>query len=280
MQQHWTYGEVLSALGRQVRRGEIRREGQRVALVQMVGRRAGPVTLSLIGRGPVWLEDMPQDDAVTACRMIARGAGLTVMTPERPLRGAGLIPLVTARHQAVLDLRPDLADLRGGFAGKWRNRLVRAETAGMAVRHDVPTPSELEDLLARDAAQQQARGYRALPGGFTRAWAHTFPGGTRLYQALHQNRTIATMLMLLHRPVATYHIGWSGEEGRRLNAHQLLLWHAIRDLKSAGYTALDLGDVNTEDAPGLARFKIGSGARIAALGATMLVLPALTRPRS
>ena len=118
MQQHWTYGEVLSALGRQVYRGEIRREGQRVALVQMASRRVEPVTLSLIGRGPVWLEDMPQDDAVTACRMIARGAGLTVMTPERPLRGAGLIPLVTARHQAVLDLRPDLADLRVRFRGQ------------------------------------------------------------------------------------------------------------------------------------------------------------------
>ncbi|MGB3313555.1 MAG: GNAT family N-acetyltransferase [Albidovulum sp.] len=280
MQQHWSYGDALSALGRQVSRGEILRHGRRVGLVQVASRRTGPVTLSLIGRGPVWLEDLPADEAVMACRMIARGVGLTVMTPERALHGAGLIPLVTARHQAVLDLRPDLADLRAGLAGKWRNRLVRAEGAGLSVGQGAATAAALEDLLARDATQQRLRGYHTLPGRFTRTWEQIVPGGTRLYQANYEDQTIATMLLLLHRPAVTYHIGWSGQEGRQLNAHQLLLWQATRDLKADGYTTLDLGDVNTEDAPGLARFKIGSGARIAALGATMLVLPRLTRPRS
>lgn len=280
MQQHWTYGDVLARLGRQVRRGEIVRGGQRVGLVQMNSRRVGPVTLSLVGRGPVWLEDLPPEERIAACRRIACGAGLVIMTPEQGLFGRGLIPFMTHRHHAVLDLRSGLDTFRNRFAGKWRNRLVRAEAVGLSVCQGGPTPSELEGLLARDAVQQRARGYRALPARFTLAWTQADSGGLRLYRAVYRGWTVATMLMLLHPPTATYHIGWSGKEGRRLNAHQLLLWHAIRDLKGDGYRALDLGDVNTEDAPGLARFKIGSGAEVAPLGATMLVLPAPTRPRS
>jgi len=86
-------------------------------------------------------------------------------------------------------------------------------------------------------------------------------------------------LFLTHKPWASYHIGWSGEEGRRRNAHGLILWRAITDLAAEGLAALDLGTVDTEAAPGLARFKIGTGARVAPLGPTLLVLPALTRRR-
>jgi lipid II:glycine glycyltransferase (peptidoglycan interpeptide bridge formation enzyme) len=84
---------------------------------------------------------------------------------------------------------------------------------------------------------------------------------------------IASMLFLVHGRVATYQIGWSGEEGRRLSAHQLCLWEAMRALREAGVRRLDLGTVDTDAAPGLARFKIGAGARVRALGPTCLVLP-------
>lgn len=280
MQQHWTYGDVLSALGRQVRRGEVMHGGRRVGLVQVIGRRFGPLQLSLIGRGPLWLDGLPAVKRAMACRMIARGAGVMVMTPEQGLSGRGLIPLVSHRHQAMLYLRPDRLTIRARFAGKWRNRLVRAEGMDISVRQGVPSQRELDDLLVLDAAQQRARGYRALPACFTRAWAHVDPNALRLYRAIHEGRVIAMMLMLLHRPTAGYHIGWSGNDGRRLNAHQFLLWHVIRDLQGGGYTALDLGDVNVDGAPGLARFKTGTGAIVAPLGATMLVLPTFIRPRS
>ena len=77
---------------------------------------------------------------------------------------------------------------------------------------------------------------------------------------------------------ASYHVGWSGPEGRAANAHPLLLWSAMQALAAEGINRLDLGDVNTEDAPGLARFKIGAGANVRPLGPTIL-LPPLTLPR-
>jgi hypothetical protein len=44
-------------------------------------------------------------------------------------------------------------------------------------------------------------------------------------------------------------------------------------LWAEGVRWLDLGSVDTEKAPGLARFKLGTGAELKRLGATMLVLP-------
>ncbi|MGB5067167.1 MAG: GNAT family N-acetyltransferase, partial [Albidovulum sp.] len=105
------------------------------------------------------------------------------------------------------------------------------------------------------------------------------PDALRYYEARAGGRRVAAMLMLLHPPWASYHIGCSGDEGRRLHAHNALMWHAICDLKSRGFTALDLGSVDWKSTPGLARFKSGTGAGVAPLGATSLVLPALTRQR-
>ncbi len=81
------------------------------------------------------------------------------------------------------------------------------------------------------------------------------------------------MLFVLHPPHASYHIGWAGDPGRATHAHNLILWQAMGALAADGITALDLGLVETDTAPGLARFKIGAGACVRPLGATLLIPP-------
>lgn len=83
------------------------------------------------------------------------------------------------------------------------------------------------------------------------------------------------MLFICHGPVATYHIGWTSDEGRRAEAHRQILVHAIDWLAHRGIQRLDLGTLDTEHAPGLARFKLGTGARPVALDGTWLKLPLL-----
>ena len=102
------------------------------------------------------------------------------------------------------------------------------------------------------------------------AFAAANRGQARIFEARHQGATVAALLFLCHGAVATYHIGWSGPEGRARAAHHLLLWRAMIDLAARGITRLDLGMVDTVTAPGLARFKLGSGARCRALGGTWL----------
>ena len=70
------------------------------------------------------------------------------------------------------------------------------------------------------------------------------------------------MLFLAHGATALYHFGIADKAGRALNAHNLLLWRAIRALRRMGVDSLDLGGLDTVDNPGIARFKLGTGARV------------------
>jgi hypothetical protein len=270
MQQHPTYGAVLRRLGRDVGHGVWRAAGAPVGQAQ-VARRLG---FTLLSRGPLWL----RQDTTADLRDIATGA-LTVATPEAQLAGRGLIPIVTPRHQAIWHLPGDAALLRAGLRANWRNKLVRAEAKAYALELRVSDKADAGWLYAAEGAQRRARRYCALPPGFAEAWRAAAPGSFLLYEARKDGQPVAGMLILRHWPWASYHLSWSGAAGRHHNAHRLLLWRAARDLQDDGYAAFDLGDVNSEDAPGLADFKGGTGAEIRALGATLLVVPQLTRRR-
>ncbi|RGP35998.1 GNAT family N-acetyltransferase [Pseudotabrizicola alkalilacus] len=201
-------------------------------------------------------------------RRLARlGAALVVM-PERAVSGLGIIPLMTPRHVALWDLAADPADLRRAMAGKWRNALAAAERRGVgAVQAHLRA---LPALIAAEAAQRSARGYRALPGAFTQALPEQ---ALRLWQWRQGGRARAMMCFVRHGDWATYHLGHADAAARAAGAHRVLLWQAALALRAEGVRVLDLGDINTEDAPGLARFKLGTGAALHQLGPTALVLP-------
>ena len=272
MPQHGTYGAVAEMAGRRVLRAEVLAGGGVVAYAQVLCR--GP--LALLSRGPVWAGE--PDPALRRRVLHALGAArpLMVATTETAVAGAGL-PLLTPRHVAEIDLTRPLPDLRAAMSAKWRNRLVASEAARLDIARS-QAPEDLDWLLTQQEGQRQNRGYRALPPAFVQAWALADPDGIRLWIARRMGEPVAAMLFLLHRPWASYHIGWSGVEGRAAHAHPALLWAAMRALKAEGIARLDLGEVNTEDAPGLARFKIGAGAAVRPLGPTLL-LPPLRLPR-
>jgi len=273
MPQHGTYGAVAEAAGRRVARAEIEAGGGVIGYAQIL--RRGP--LALLSRGPVWVDDPDPATRRAALRSLGAAQPLLIATTETAEPGAGL-PLVTPRHVAEIDLARPAADLRAAMKPKWRNRLAAAEAEPPDIRAEPVTRDTLDWLFAAEAGQRRARGYRALPPGFVAAWGAVDPDGLRLWTAWRGDERVAAMLFLLHRPWASYHVGWSGPEGRAANAHPLLLWSAMQALAAEGITRLDLGDVNTEDAPGLARFKIGAGANVRPLGPTIL-LPPLTLPR-
>lgn len=265
-QQAALYGALAAARGRRVLRLEITHEGRRIALAQMIGRGR----LWLLSRGPVFAPDLDRSLRVAALRRIARRWGIIFATPDAPLAGIGLVPLITSRHHALWSLQPNPEALRAGLAGKWRNRLVAAERAGLRVRFE----PEIDWLLAADAAQQRARGYRALPPGFTRAWADRSPADLLALRIEDtKGQRLAGGIFLLHGEGASYHIGWTGPQGRMSGAHNLMLWHAALRLKARGIRQLDLGAVDSEDGAGRMRFKLGPGAQPHSLGATLWVLP-------
>jgi lipid II:glycine glycyltransferase (peptidoglycan interpeptide bridge formation enzyme) len=202
---------------------------------------------------------------VTGLRRLARWPGLTVATPEVPLQGFGLMPLVTPMHHAIWRLGPHL---EAGLAGKWRNRLRVAERTGVAVTPG--SDATLDRLIAEEAAQRRTRGYRSLPPAFTHALP---PECLRLWEWRHNGEIAAAMAFVRHGRSASYHLGWASDVARQPGVHTVMLMAAATALREEGVDWLDLGSVDTDRAPGLARFKLGTGATLHQLGATCLVLP-------
>lgn len=198
-------------------------------------------------------------------RRLALWPGVTVVTPEEGVAGFGLVPLVTPLHHAVWALGPEL---RAGMARNWRGHLARAERAGLRVRRgDAGT---LEALIAAEAVQRAERRYQALPEGFTRALPE---GALRLWDWRQAGAIQAAMCFVVHGFSASYHLAWGSEVARAAGVHQVMLARAAEELWAEGVRWLDLGSVDTDRAPGLARFKLGTGAGLRRLGATCLVLP-------
>lgn len=270
LQQHPFYAQTLTALGVDSLVATIKDGGQPVGRAQLFQRRFGPVRAVWLPRGPVWAPDTPPDLRRAALADLPRAApwrALWANTPEQG-RAPGL-RVAPAPLVAELDLTGDGAARRAAQSGKWRNRLCRAEGAGLHValrpldlRRDAP-------LLMREQAQRRMRRYAGLPARFTRHW----PAAQTLMATLRtrpDGDVLAFMLFLVHAPTVTYHIGWTGDDGRAVNAHTLLLWRSAQHLACLGLARLDLGICDPARTPGLARFKQGSGARIRRLGATTL----------
>ncbi len=198
-------------------------------------------------------------------RRLAQWPGLTVATPEVGVSGFGLVPLVTPLHHAVWALEPDL---RAGMAGNWRGSLRQAERAELRVRRG--DGDTLSALIASEAIQRLERRYQALPEGFSRALPE---GALRLWEWRQAGEMQAAMCFVVHGASATYHLGWGSGVARAAGVHGLMLVRAAEALRAEGVRWLDLGSVDGDRAPGLARFKLGTGAGLRRLGATCLVLP-------
>lgn len=242
VQQHPNHAAALAHIGVQVRRYRLGPDG----MAQVILRHVGPLgTLALIPRGPVWRAPPPDPDAALRAlrRTLPRRTALMINADGPMTGGRRLLPLITGQHIAEWDISAEPATLWAGLKGKWRNRLCRAQQAGLKIT-ETPLPACSDHWLLQAEARQARR----------------------------NGAPVAALLYLRHGVRATYQIGWTGAAGRAVNAQTLLLWQAALHLRDRGVQRFDLGTIDTETAPGLARFKLGTGARARALGATALLL--------
>ena len=285
LEQSWAYGAAIeSAQGLRVERGLIGQGGEPLALAQAFCWDRLGLRIARVLRGPIWLIDPMEDPrAAAVCAAIARQfrrrrfGDFLFWLPELPddpesaamLRAQSLRPVVTGYSSIWLDLRPPLEDLRAGLHGKWRNALRQAEKAGFDVGV-TSNPRRLEQSLqSYDRFRRQKR-FAGPSGDLITALAGHDRKAAVALTARARGEQVAGVILVRHGKAATYLASWTSDAGRVGQAHNLLLWRGIETLKESGIDWLDLGGVNTESQPGIARFKLGLGGEVFTLAGTYL----------
>ena len=267
LQQHPSFARML---GPRCTSYGIYDQGSAVGHVQLIRRGR----LWLASRGPVWLDPGAQTAGMRALRRHLPGWSGLVINAETPVKDgwqAGFVRLSTGLTVAEWQLGA-VAQMRAALHPKWRNRLVRAENAGLRVIQSTLPADPAHWLLANDGTQQRAKCYRAWPASLCAAYARANPDQAQLWTADRGDGPLAAVLVLIHGTVASYQIGWSGAAGRAAHAHNLLLWRAACWLADQGVRRFDLGSVDSKSTPGLAHFKLGTGAAMRTLGGTWATL--------
>jgi len=273
--QSWAYGEAKASTGGwQVRRGVFVRQGEPIAIVQMLEKRVGGLLKILrVNRGPLFIcNRITEGDRhavllkLTELGSVLRGTLLS-MAPELCLDGSAL---KLAAHYGIkifrprgwesiwLDLRLSPEILRKQLNGKWRNMLVIAEKHELTI--EVGTTRELFDwILARHQEDRQEKNFQGIEISTLQTfWSEAGEDCPLIVmRTLHEGQSVAGICLACHGTAATYLLGWNGEEGRRLKANQWLLWNAALYLQQRGMQWFDLGGIDMDNCPGITEFKLG-----------------------
>ena len=286
LEQSWAYGEALAAVRNcRPRRAVVWQGGVPLALVQAFESGAVlPLKPVRILRGPLWLaERVSAVERARVLRLIKERyrlgrRELLIWSPELAdspescalMRSCGMRRMVTGYATALLDLTQPLEALRTGLRGKWRNRLVAAERSDLDVRV-AGGGRDLEWLIEQADRHRRRHGYLGTPAALVRALAGIAcrNEGVLVLTAAAAGEKVAGAVVIRHARTATYLLGWSADAGRRRNAQNRLLWRAVTELRAQGLEWLDLGGINAS-APGVARFKLGMGARPHVLAGTFI----------
>ena len=271
----WQSPEFVAALRRLGTDAQIETL-QDAGQAMVIRRRFGPLgTVAFTSRGPVWGAAITPDHQVAALR----SSGLRVLnadgTPPNVLRRAGFRQIRRAQAVAMLDIATDADQQLRACTGKWRNAYRQGAKAKPVTQHRAFSPGTDAWLFSADRAQQKDKGYRALPIAIVKAMQAQDRRSVFVSQMMQGPTPIAAMLFLIHGAAATYHIGITTQAGRHARAHHVLLMQACRALAKRGVRQIELGLYDPATLPGLARFKMGSGARAHPLGGTWVKLPFL-----
>ena len=286
VEQCWGYGLASAANGFTVDRGMVVDDDKTIGLVQAFTKRfIGFAKVTQIIRGPLWLGEDPsleiQRPVLAHLRQRFTKGRLTFVywlpelidTPESrmAMRRVRLRRVTTGYASAWVDLRPPIATIESTLSGTWRNQLRRAEKEKLSIAVS-SGGQDLDSLLTRHDENRKRRGFGGPNGRFIRA---LIEGTTDRQDALvvtarHKREAVAGVLLLRHGNSATYYAGWTTEEGRALHAHNALLWRGVTTLQKAGVRWLDVGGLDTTNAAGIARFKLGLGGEVFTLAGSYL----------
>ncbi len=286
VEQTWGHGVASAEIGFAVDRGIVVAADGPVGLVQAITKRFfGLATVTQIIRGPLWVEGGIGDAEKAQVLGHLRGRytkgrlRFVYWVPEmadspdarRMMRETGLRRVVTGYSSAWVDLAPDEDRILEKMSSQWRNMLRRGAEAQLSIRMS-NGGRDLDLLLQNYDTERRQRRYRGPSGGFIKALVEGtgVRGDIVVASAYREKSFLAGVLVIRHGASATYQAGWTSTEGRDARAHNTLLWRCMQTLRKQGVRWLDVGGLDTTNAAGIARFKLGLGGEVFTLAGSYL----------
>lgn len=169
----------------------------------------------------------------------------------------------------VLDLAPDVDQLRKSLDKKWRNQLAQAERNGLAVvegtgKDQFETFCQMyHEMLKRKQfettvdVEEFGRIQEDLPESQR----------MRILICEDKGRPVAGIVVSAIGQSAIYLLGATSDDGLKAKGAYLLQWTVINWLKENGFKRYDLGGIDPEQNPGVYHFKRGmSTAEVVQMG--------------
>jgi hypothetical protein len=254
--QAWVYGEGKRAENWNVERLAFHDGATPVAICQVLTRSIAGVTVAArINRGPLFLDRTPSAETqlgvLRALRNRWRFArrGLLFLAPSLPegenstalMRAAGLMRRRPhGWHSALIDLQQPLETIRSGASREWRKNLNAALKSELGLRISIDR-QDSEWLLDLHAKHMCSKGFTGPGVAFVRRMIDSSPEDFRVFQASCDEQPCSGLVIARYGTQAESYLSWTNDDGRRLNAHTFLMWHAFVEMKRLGCRALDLG---------------------------------------
>ncbi|MFD2205284.1 lipid II:glycine glycyltransferase FemX [Kiloniella antarctica] len=275
--QSWPYAQAALVTERMVGKfATIHYNNRIVGICQVLEQRMLKVFHKVrLYRGPLWIEDNIPDHVQDAFWTEIRNK-----YPKRPWRFTYFLPEISAseeHHSKLeelglsridtdgyssiwLDLDKSEDELKANLKPNWRNPLNQSYKKGLSLEVDTQGV-HLAWLLALNEMDKLLKEFK----GPSPALLSSLKRFTKdrndflLLRAIEKGTPVGAILVILHEASATYLVGWNSPDGRKLKAHNYLIWNAVLELKKRNIKWLDLGGINTKEAAGVTAFKRGLG---------------------
>ena len=177
---------------------------------------------------------------------------------------------------AILNLTWNDEQIFSNLNGKWRNLLRKAMKEGSEVQKFNGAALPTERIVSTYNILKAEKNFTGISNNLLQCMLTSPTLSKNIYAYMtfecrgeeKAGKAPSGLLIAVdHGQVCSYLIGYSDADGRRKNVNYLLLWEAILDAKGRGQTIFDLGGLNENTPPGIARFKRGlNGAEYELLG--------------
>ena len=229
------------------------------------------ITLLRINRGPILINEVELNERINIILKILKFGNifklrLLSITPDTSFFSIESLFLKSVRSRrlkfsnwksSIIDLNKSLDELIFSLKPKWRNSLKKAQKQNFIINRS-SNKKDIETLLKYYIQDIEKKKFKGVNPDLIKKMAQIQSDSEKLYvfNAKKDNLDLGSILISRQFKNLIYLIGWSSEDGRKLNVNYILLWEAITYFKSKECKVFDLGGLIGNNHP-IDFFKLG-----------------------